>query len=267
MVARTGRRRGRRPARRVGGARGRAGDRDREPRAARQAQQPPPRGAGQAHGVPRGARQGSGPRAPGHRRGGGRRGRTHPPPPRHRDRQPAEHLYRSAGWTRAGTIPDYAADPGASCGRRPSTSSGSASPPPPGDCQWRRLRCLTCRTQKTYAVSPCPCRTRRRRPPGACPRSGWRGRCSPRCRGRDLPRGALPQGGARRTGAGRAGEVLDRRSRGAVRVGAGPPRGAGGRGRAARHPRRLLAPGGADPAAGSPSEAGAAGRRAGEFEG
>ncbi|MDN3250647.1 ribosomal protein S18 acetylase RimI-like enzyme [Streptomyces sp. DSM 42143] len=25
---------------------------------------------------------------------------------------PAEHLYRSAGWTRAGTIPDYAADPG-----------------------------------------------------------------------------------------------------------------------------------------------------------
>ncbi|MCW1098222.1 GNAT family N-acetyltransferase [Streptomyces sp. RS2] len=24
---------------------------------------------------------------------------------------PAEHLYRSAGWTRAGTIPDYAADP------------------------------------------------------------------------------------------------------------------------------------------------------------
>ncbi|MBX4178750.1 GNAT family N-acetyltransferase [Streptomyces geysiriensis] len=24
----------------------------------------------------------------------------------------AEHLYRSAGWTRAGTIPDYAADPG-----------------------------------------------------------------------------------------------------------------------------------------------------------
>jgi ribosomal protein S18 acetylase RimI-like enzyme len=25
---------------------------------------------------------------------------------------PAERLYRSAGWTRAGTIPDYAADPG-----------------------------------------------------------------------------------------------------------------------------------------------------------
>lgn len=25
---------------------------------------------------------------------------------------PAEHLYRSAGWTRAGVIPDYAADPG-----------------------------------------------------------------------------------------------------------------------------------------------------------
>ncbi|WP_217253593.1 GNAT family N-acetyltransferase [Streptomyces sp. AC602_WCS936] len=25
---------------------------------------------------------------------------------------PAEHLYRSAGWTRAGTIPGYAADPG-----------------------------------------------------------------------------------------------------------------------------------------------------------
>ncbi|WP_328875154.1 GNAT family N-acetyltransferase [Streptomyces sp. NBC_00287] len=25
---------------------------------------------------------------------------------------PAEHLYRSAGWTRAGMIPDYAADPG-----------------------------------------------------------------------------------------------------------------------------------------------------------
>ncbi|WP_121745758.1 GNAT family N-acetyltransferase [Streptomyces sp. E2N166] len=25
---------------------------------------------------------------------------------------PAEHLYRSTGWTRAGTIPDYAADPG-----------------------------------------------------------------------------------------------------------------------------------------------------------
>ncbi|MCL7425908.1 GNAT family N-acetyltransferase [Streptomyces sp. YS415] len=25
---------------------------------------------------------------------------------------PAEQLYRSAGWTRAGTIPDYAADPG-----------------------------------------------------------------------------------------------------------------------------------------------------------
>ncbi|MFF9191752.1 GNAT family N-acetyltransferase [Streptomyces rochei] len=25
---------------------------------------------------------------------------------------PAEYLYRSAGWTRAGTIPDYAADPG-----------------------------------------------------------------------------------------------------------------------------------------------------------
>ncbi|KUN80668.1 acetyltransferase [Streptomyces bungoensis] len=24
---------------------------------------------------------------------------------------PAEHLYRTAGWTRAGTIPDYAADP------------------------------------------------------------------------------------------------------------------------------------------------------------
>lgn len=24
---------------------------------------------------------------------------------------PAEHLYRAAGWTRAGTIPDYAADP------------------------------------------------------------------------------------------------------------------------------------------------------------
>ncbi|GAB2848735.1 GNAT family N-acetyltransferase [Streptomyces deserti] len=24
---------------------------------------------------------------------------------------PAEHLYRSAGWTRVGTIPDYAADP------------------------------------------------------------------------------------------------------------------------------------------------------------
>lgn len=25
---------------------------------------------------------------------------------------PAEHLYRSAGWTQAGVIPDYAADPG-----------------------------------------------------------------------------------------------------------------------------------------------------------
>ncbi len=25
---------------------------------------------------------------------------------------PAEHLYRSAGWTRVGVIPDYAADPG-----------------------------------------------------------------------------------------------------------------------------------------------------------
>ncbi|MFE3167922.1 GNAT family N-acetyltransferase, partial [Streptomyces sp. NPDC059224] len=25
---------------------------------------------------------------------------------------PAEHLYRSAGWTRAGVIPNYAADPG-----------------------------------------------------------------------------------------------------------------------------------------------------------
>ncbi|MFF9622405.1 GNAT family N-acetyltransferase [Streptomyces griseosporeus] len=25
---------------------------------------------------------------------------------------PAEHLYRGAGWTRAGVIPDYAADPG-----------------------------------------------------------------------------------------------------------------------------------------------------------
>ncbi|MGW7238472.1 N-acetyltransferase family protein [Streptomyces sp. NPDC054804] len=25
---------------------------------------------------------------------------------------PAEHLYRTAGWTRAGVIPDYAADPG-----------------------------------------------------------------------------------------------------------------------------------------------------------
>jgi ribosomal protein S18 acetylase RimI-like enzyme len=32
---------------------------------------------------------------------------------------PAEHLYRSAGWTRAGVIPDYAADPGGAL--RPTT--------------------------------------------------------------------------------------------------------------------------------------------------
>lgn len=32
---------------------------------------------------------------------------------------PAEHLYRSAGWTRAGVIPDYAADPGGTV--RPTT--------------------------------------------------------------------------------------------------------------------------------------------------
>ncbi|MDN5383896.1 hypothetical protein QEP66_17740 [Streptomyces sp. LB8] len=34
---------------------------------------------------------------------------------------PAEHLYRSAGWIRAGVIPDHAADPGGT--RRPTTLS------------------------------------------------------------------------------------------------------------------------------------------------
>src|SRR5690606_28965410 len=63
-------------------------------------------------------------------------------------------------------------------------------------------------------------------------------------RGRDLPRRAVPRAGARRTGAGRTGEVLDRRPRGAVRLGQGAPGRAGGRGRTARHPRRLLAAGG-----------------------
>jgi hypothetical protein len=46
---------------------------------------------------------------------------------------PAEHLYRSADRTRAGTIHDYAASPEACCGRRPSASSRSAPSRPAVD--------------------------------------------------------------------------------------------------------------------------------------
>ncbi|GGR44124.1 N-acetyltransferase [Streptomyces griseomycini] len=52
---------------------------------------------------------------------------------------PAEHLYRSAGWTPVGTIPDYAADPGGVL--RPTTlyykrPGAGTAPASPGDCQW-----------------------------------------------------------------------------------------------------------------------------------
>ncbi|MGW4437541.1 N-acetyltransferase family protein [Streptomyces sp. NPDC004596] len=43
---------------------------------------------------------------------------------------PAEHLYRSAGWTLAGTIPDYAANPSGEL--RPTTLYYKRLAPPPG---------------------------------------------------------------------------------------------------------------------------------------
>lgn len=108
-AARRGRRR--RATRHVGGVRRAPGGRHRQPGLPGQAQQPPPRRTGQADGAP-GARG----------RGLGRRllataedaaaaaGITL----LHLDTETdslAEGLYRSAGWTRIGAIPDYAAAP------------------------------------------------------------------------------------------------------------------------------------------------------------
>lgn len=77
----------------------------------RQAQLPPPRGAGQADGAPGRARERPRAAAPRHRGGGRPHGGI---TLLHLDTEtdsPAERLYGGAGWTRAGVIPDYAADP------------------------------------------------------------------------------------------------------------------------------------------------------------
>ncbi|CAM5433527.1 2-amino-3-ketobutyrate coenzyme A ligase [Streptomyces glaucescens] len=111
---------GGRATRRLGGVRGGPAGRHGQPRLPRQAQQPPPRRAGQADGAPGRPRPG---------RGGGcwttaeqaaaAAGiEDHPAAPgRATTDSPAERLYGTAGWTRLGAIPGYAADPGGELAR------------------------------------------------------------------------------------------------------------------------------------------------------